>query len=59
MKTQQKKIEVLHLFKSISGEYEVRKAKYDKINAGYESNRSQLEAVRTVSLNKQNKCLLN
>ena len=31
------------IFKSITGEYETRKAKYDKINAGYESNRSQLE----------------
>jgi hypothetical protein len=29
----------------MSGEYEEKKIKYDKINAGYESNRSQLEAV--------------
>lgn len=29
----------------MSGEYEQRKARYDQINAGYESNRSQLEAV--------------
>jgi predicted nuclease with TOPRIM domain len=29
----------------ITGEYEARKGKYDQINAGFESNRSQLEAV--------------
>ncbi|CAF1085549.1 unnamed protein product [Brachionus calyciflorus] len=29
---------------NISGEYETKKSKYDQINAGYESNRSQLEA---------------
>ena len=29
----------------MSGEHEARKNKYDQINAGFESNRSQLEAV--------------
>jgi intraflagellar transport protein 81 len=34
----------------ISGEYETRKSKYDKINAGFESNRSTLEHdVRTLA----------
>ncbi len=30
---------------NMSGEHEARKSKYDQINAGFESNRSQLEAV--------------
>ncbi len=37
---------------NISGEHEARKSKYDQINAGFESNRSQLEAV-CIDLNIQ------
>ncbi len=33
------------ILKEIAGEHEARKSKYDQINAGYESNRSQLEQV--------------
>ena len=33
------------ILKELTGEYEARKSKYDQINAGFESNRSQLESV--------------
>jgi len=35
---------------NMSGEHEARKSKYDQINAGFESNWSQLEAVRYNSI---------
>ena len=35
----------MNFLKEIAGEHEARKSKYDQINAGYESNRSQLEQV--------------
>ncbi len=36
----------------MSGKYESRKGEYDKINAGYESNRSALESVNDLIFKK-------
>lgn len=41
---------MIFILKNMSGEHEGRKQKYDQINAGFESNRSQLEAeVRSLA----------